>query len=110
MIPTALQISVTLFALFALSRAFLRMKGHQLTMSQTLFWVTIWMGVIVVVWIPWTAYAISKTLGIDARQPIDTLIYITIVALFYLIYRMHVKQEQVEQELTKLVRKIAMKK
>lgn len=108
-LPTVLQILVTLFALFALSRVLLRMKGHQLTMSQILFWTVVWVGLLVVIWIPSTAYAISRGLGLDTRQPIDTLIYIAIVAMFYLIYRLHVKQENVEHELTQLVRKISIR-
>jgi len=109
MVPTALQIFATLFALFALSRVFLRMKGHQLTLGQSAFWAVIWIGVIVVVWVPSTAYAISSTLGIDTRKPIDTFVYIAIVALFYLTYRMHVRQEQVNHQLTQLVRQTAMR-
>lgn len=109
MVPTALQIFATLFALFALSRIFLRMKGHQLTLGQSAFWAIIWTGVIVVVWVPSTAYAISGTLGLDTRKPIDTLIYIAIVTLFYLAYRMHVLQEQTSHQLTQLVRQTAIR-
>ena len=109
LIPTALQIFATLFALFALSRVFLRMKGHELTLGQSAFWAIIWTGVIIVVWVPSTAFAISDSLGLDTRKPIDTFVYIAIVVLFYLTYRMHVKQERTDHQLTQLVRQIAIR-
>jgi hypothetical protein len=85
------------------------MKEHQLTMSQTLFWAIVWIGVLAIVWVPSTAEAVSQGLGLNIRQPIDTIVYISILALFYLMYRMHVKQEQAEQHLTQLVRKLAIR-
>jgi hypothetical protein len=109
MVPTALQIFATAFALFALSRVLLRFKAHQLAIRETLFWSVIWLGGILVLWVPATAEAISGTLGLNTRQPIDTLVYISIILLFYLAYRVHAKQEQTEQQVTQLVRQISLR-
>ena len=108
MTPTALQIFATIFALFALSRVILRLKDHQLTIKEVLFWASVWLGIILVVWIPTTAGLISTTLGINTREPIDTLIYVAIVVMLYLIYRMHVKTERLGSEVTRLVRLIGL--
>jgi len=108
MTPTALQIFATIFALFALSRVILRLKEHQLTIRESLFWGLIWVGTIIVLWIPSTAFLISRTMGLNTREPIDTLVYMATVIMFYLINRMHVKHEKLEQEFTKLVRSLSL--
>ncbi len=108
MIPTALQIFATIFALFALSRVIIRLKAHQLTVRETLFWGIIWASVISVVWIPNIALFISRNLGLETRQPIDSLVYISIVLLLYLMYRIHAKQENLEQEVTRLIRIVSI--
>ena len=104
-----LQIIATLFVLFALSRVLLRWKNSNLSWRETSLWSLLWISVLVVLWIPATVTAISIGLGLGTRKPIDTLVYISIVALFYLVYRGYAKQEQLEQNLTRLVRHRALK-
>lgn len=109
MTPTALQIFATLFALFAMSRVFLRLKEHQLEIREALFWTLIWAGMLTVVWVPATANLISTTLGLETSRPVDTIIYVGMVLLFYLVYRMHAKHEKLQQEFTRLVRLVSIK-
>lgn len=109
MTPSALQLFATAFALFALSRVFLRLKEHQLMIREAMFWGIIWIGMITIVWVPATANLISLTLGIGTSKPIDTIIYIGMVLLFYLVYRMHAKHEKLQHEFTRLVRLVSIK-
>jgi hypothetical protein len=108
MTPTALQIFATLFALFALSRVFLRVKAHQLMIREALFWGIIWCGIIVVLWVPDITTPLATMLGLSTRQPVDTLVYIAIVVLFYLIYRIHAKQEELQHDVTRLIRIVSI--
>jgi hypothetical protein len=103
---TALQVIVTAFALFAWSRALLRFKDRRITVGEFAFWTLIWAGVVTVVFVPAIAAGFSTSLGV--RRPVDLLVYVSIVLLFYLLFRLYVRIEHTEQEITKLVRETAI--
>ena len=103
-----LYILVIVFALFALSRAFLRLREKQISVKEFIFWLIIWIGVIITSIIPESVSQISILLGID--RGVDFLTYISIILLFYLIFRLYVKCENIEQDITKIVRELSHKK
>lgn len=103
-----IQIIAILFALFAFSRAVLRVRAGEITAKEFIFWSAIWILVIVVVLMPSTTTFVSSALGVG--RPIDLVVYGGIVSLFYLIFRLYVKIEHTERLLTKLTREIALKK
>ncbi len=100
-----LQVLVVLFALFAFSRALLRFKDKEITWKEFLFWVVVWVGVIVLAIVPDISSSLSNLLGIG--RGVDLIIYTSIIALFYLIFRLYVKLEVIEQNITKITREIA---
>ncbi len=103
-----IQIVIIIFALFALSRAFLRFKDNKLTKNEFIFWVILWVAVIIVSLIPTITGPISNVFGIG--RGMDLIIYISIIILFYLIFRLYVKLESIEKEITMVVRRIALNK
>lgn len=98
---------VTLFVLFAVSRAYLRYREAALGFGGLLFWSLIWIAVEVVVWWPGFTDVIAKRIGVG--RGIDALVYLSITVLFYSIFRLYVKTEFLEREITSLVRKLALK-
>jgi len=107
-IISPLQIVVVLFALFALSRAILRFKDGRITKGELTFWSLLWIALIVFVFLPGIASFISNMLGIG--RTVDAVMYAAIIVLFYLIFKIYVKIEGVEQEITTVVRKVALRK
>mgnify|MGYP001203859899 CR=1 FL=1 len=101
-----IQIIIVLFALFALSRAFLRFKDNKLTKIEFVFWGLVWVVAIVLSFIPGILGFFSKILGIGRGT--DLLIYLSIILLFYLIFRLYVKMESIRKDITLLVRKFAI--
>jgi len=101
-----IQVLIVVFALFALSRAFLRFKDNKLTKNEFIFWALIWVFAIVISFIPNTLGAVSKWLGIGRGA--DLIIYVSIIIIFYLVFRLYVKLESAEKEITSVVRKIAI--
>lgn len=101
-----LQIIGIVFAVFALSRAVLRYKDHSIKTNELIFWALIWGGVICVAVFPGIFVTLSKFLGIG--RGVDTLVYTGMIILFYLLFRMYVKVESQQKEMTKLVREIAI--
>ncbi len=100
------QILFTLFVLFAVSRALLRFKEGKISVLALIGWVVLWLWVEIIIWIPGVTTHIAKILGIGRGA--DLLIYGSIITLFYLIFRIYVKLEDIERQITQLARKTAL--
>ncbi|MBI5794306.1 DUF2304 family protein [Candidatus Uhrbacteria bacterium] len=103
---TLIQILIVVFALFALSRTVWQFKRGTLTFVWLLFWLVFWLCVGLVAVLPQTADMVARVVGVGRGA--DVVIYVSLIALFYLIFRVYVKIEQVEREVTGLVRKLAL--
>ncbi|MBN1502543.1 DUF2304 family protein [Candidatus Woesearchaeota archaeon] len=101
-----LQIIAIVFALFAISRVILRMRDKKLTPGEFFFWTLIWLGLLGVVFFPSLTSRLANLIGIG--RGIDLIIYGSIAILFYLLFRIYVKIEEIEQEITKVVREISI--
>ena len=108
LVITPLQIIIILFALFALSRAVLRFKDGQITKGELSFWSLLWITLIIVTFVPKVIGFISRLLGIG--RPVDAVIYAAIIVLFYLVFRIYVKLESIDQDITAVVRKVTLRK
>ena len=101
-----IQILIIIFALFAWSRSLLRWQDKSLNGKELIFWSLVWVAVIVVAIVP-QSVGFLRVLGIGSA--FNTLAILSILLLFYLIFRMYVKIDKMEQEITLLVREIAKK-
>lgn len=101
-----IQSFIVLFALFALSRAILRWRERTISSLQALAWALIWAVLILLVFIPESLRIVADAW--DVGRAVDSLVYASVIALFYLVFRLYVKQEAHEQDLTKLVRHFAI--
>lgn len=101
-----LQIIGVLFAIFALSRVILRTRDRAISPMEGIFWSMIWISIIVVAILPNTATFVSELMGI--QRPIDVAVYTAITAMLYLLFRLYVKIDAVERDVTRLVEEIAI--
>lgn len=104
---TIIQILLIMFALFAWSRAGLRLRDNSIRVFEFVFWSFIWAGVIVFAAVPYALQWISDLFGI--QRATDFAIYVSIVVLFYLVFRLYVHLDKQDQAMTKLVREIAIR-
>lgn len=102
---TALAIA---FSIFALSRAILRFKSGEISMRELLLWMALWIAIIFLSLVPDVASFISGLFGIE--RGLDLAVYLSIIMLFYLIFRMYVKIENLQHDITKLVREFARRR
>ena len=103
-----IQIIAILFALFAFGVTVVRFKEKKISAKEFIFWDLIWLGIVIVAVLPWITTVIADLIGI--QRGMDVAIYLSIIILFYLIFKMYVKVENVEREITKLVREEAIKR
>lgn len=101
------QLILVIFLFFALSRVVLRYKGGILSFFGLLFWGTLFSSAIVFVLFPILSSDIAKSFGIG--RGVDALIYSSIVILFYLVFRLYVYIQDIRQEITKLVKELALR-
>ncbi len=102
------QIIVTAFALFALSRVILRAKDNVISKKEALVWSGIWVLVIALAYFS-NSLSFLEELG-GARRPLDVLLTLGLIFLFYLNFRLYVKLDQVRSEITQIVREKALGK
>jgi hypothetical protein len=103
----AFQIIVILFCLFAAFRVWQKIKTRALGKRWGAFWLVFWIGVGTVVALPWTTSLLAARLGVT--RGVDLVIYIAGIVLFYLVFRLTLKIEKLEGNITKLVREVALK-
>lgn len=101
-----IKIIVSAFVLFAISRVWLRYRDGAIGILATGVWSLLWVGVGTFVWWPSVSDFFAHTVGIG--RGVDALVYFSIVALFYGVFRLYVKLEFIEHEITNLVRQLAL--
>lgn len=104
---TFTQILLTVFLIFALSRVVLRFKGGNVSLTGLMFWGLLFGSAIVFVLIPEITSDIATTLGIGRGA--DAVVYSSIVVLFYLVFRLYVYIQDIRQDITDIVKTIALK-
>lgn len=105
----SIQIIILIFSVFALSRSLLRFKRKELRRAEVIFWIVLWIGVIIVALLPQMTGIFSWLLGSESGSGINVLIYLSILMLLYLVFRLYVRLEKTDQEITRLVREMAKK-
>lgn len=97
---------IILFALFAISRTYKQFMSGKLTLAWLFVWVVFWVGTGTVAALPQTTDIVARFVGVGRGA--DFIVYIAIIGLFYLVFRLFVKIEDLEREITHLVRKLAI--
>ncbi len=101
------SVLIVVFVLFAWSRAVLRFREGGLNFKEFCTWTLIWALIVLVV-------LFRSTLGFLTRfanqRPIDVIFAGSTVLLFYLLFRIYVKIDRMDQDITKLVREFAVRK
>lgn len=103
-----IQILIILFAIFAVVRTLSQLRRQKTSRVAAAGWSLFWIAAIVVVLRPETTQWLATRLGVGRGA--DVVIYFSLAALFFLVFRLFVKLEEVEREISRLVRSIALNK
>ncbi|MES0341971.1 MAG: DUF2304 family protein [Candidatus Humimicrobiaceae bacterium] len=102
-----IQIIAIIFAIFALTKVILRLRKRKLTINEFIFWASIWTILIVLSIFPDISNNIASFFGFG--RGLDFFIVSSILIIFYLIFRIFVKLEELDSKIAKLTRNIALK-
>lgn len=94
------------FVFFAISRALVRYRKQEISSREAILWSLFWVGVLAATLWPKTTDIIAQAFGVGRGA--DMLIFISIVVLFFLAFKIIVKLEKIERDITKIVRKVAL--
>ena len=97
-----IQILIAIFIVFALGMLIKRFRNVEIKLSEFVFWGLFWVLAGVAVWVPNFLTEIALRLGIGRGA--DLVLYVSVVVVFYLIFRIYVKLEKMERNITKVVR------
>lgn len=100
------QIFLAIFAILAIVKTYRQYKARKVSIYWFAVWSLLWVFVIVVAYTPQTTDIVARYVGVERGA--DLLVYTSIVVLFYALYRLFVKIERYEKEITELVRTIAI--
>ena len=101
-----LQILAIIFCLFALWRVVAKFRRQEIKPVELILWLIFWLAVAVAFITPESLTKLANLLGIGRGA--DLVLYVAVVAVFYLMFRIFVRLEKMERDITKVVRKNAL--
>ncbi len=102
-----IQVLIVAFALYALTRAFLRFRKGIISVTEFFVWGCFWIAVGVCVLAPGITQWFAGILGVGRGA--DAVFYLGLVGLSYAFFRSYLRMRHLEQQITLLVRKLALK-
>ena len=100
------QVIAIILGLIAILYSILRFRDGKMSIGMLLVWIVIWLIVIIISLYPNDTNYLANYTGIG--RGLDFVLIIGILLSFYLIFKMYNKIESIEEELTDLVRELAI--
>lgn len=102
------QILALVIIAFFLVRLFWQKQKKQIGANEFIFWLVFWSLVaILILSLKWIDKLVAD-LGFSGMG-IEVLLYLGIAVLFYFIFRLRLKLEKIEKNITKIIREMAIK-
>lgn len=101
-----IQLIIILFILFVFSRLVKKIKTGEITRKEFIGWVIFWLIVMAATISPPTTDIVANFFGVERGS--NLAVYISIIVIFYLIFRIMVKLAEIDKNITKIVREDAV--
>jgi hypothetical protein len=108
MLALTSKIFSLVLALIALSKSYVDFRGRRESFSMLLFWTGTWILIVVFALFPSLVDILLSFSG-TARTGLGTFFGMALVFLYFVVYRLYVKLERIEQNLTKVIQEIALR-
>ncbi len=99
---TIIQILFIIAGLVMIISSFMQLQREKLTLHQAIMWWIVWIGVICISIFSQYVLQFIKYLGLS--NPIDSIVYISILVIFIILYRQQIKQELLNRQITRIIR------
>ncbi len=101
-----IQVLVTILSAYIILRAYRSYRKKTVRIATFLLWSFFWLLMIFVVWQPDLTNRLASLLQVGRGA--DAVLYLSLVLIFYLIFKIYVKLEAIDAEMTTLVREVAI--
>lgn len=101
-----IQILLVLLIIFIVSRLVIRFKNKQFGLFNFLLWLLFWIAGAGIILYPEASSYIARVLGVGRGA--DMVIYVSLILIFYFLFYITVRLRVIEQQITKIVRKISL--
>ena len=101
-----IQIIILLVVALVWWRLWARLQSGEMRMGQFLEWWTLWLVIGLVALLPDTASYLARVVGVGRGS--DLVTYLALLLLFYLLFKIFVRLERTDRQLTKVVRELAL--
>jgi len=88
-------------------RLAVKLKSKEISAKQFSGWLLIWLTALIVVIWPETTVWLANTVGVGRGA--DLVIYLSVIFIIYFLFRLLLRIEKIEKNLTKLAREEAIK-
>lgn len=102
-----IQLLLLILIVLAFSRAVLRARARAISVRAFFAWSVVWIAAALVVAWPESVNRIADVVGVGRGA--DVVLYVAVVGMFYLLFRVFMRIESIERSLTKIVREDALK-
>ncbi|MDR0911633.1 MAG: DUF2304 family protein [Methanobrevibacter sp.] len=100
------QIIVILIAILAVSIIFERFVHKKVSLSTFVMWLILWVLLLIFTIVPGFTNFLAKGFGIS--RGIDLIIVFAIIGAYYLLFRLYLKLEKMQHDITDLIRYLAI--
>ena len=101
-----IQFLLLTFIVFALVKVIFKYRDREMRTLQLLFWILVWVGAAIIKNHPDTSTFLADLVGIGRGA--DLILYVSFLIVFYLIFRIHLMLNRLEQDITQIVSGIAL--
>lgn len=102
-----MQIFFLIIFIFAFCKVLVRYIHREIRFLDTLLWGAIWIGGGIIMLIPNSTFYVARFFGV--QRGADIVIYITLVVLLFIIFRLTITLERYNKEITLLTRHKTLK-
>lgn len=102
------QIIALIIIAFFISRLFWQKQKNYLGVNEFLFWLVFWLLTAGLIIFLKSIDRLVSSLGFTGSG-IEVLLYLSVAMLFYLVFRLRLRFEKIEKDITTIVKNIALK-
>jgi len=101
-----IQIFILIFIAYVIYRLIIKLNKRELSAQVFSLWLIFWIIVGIVVVLPQSTQFIADWLGVG--RGVDVVVYISVIVLFYVVFRIYARIEKIERNITYLVKDISI--
>ena len=103
-----IQVVGIVIALFSLLMVLIRFRKKQISLREFSLLGVFWIILGVFILYPWLMSRLATLVGVG--RGVDVIVYLGLILLFYLVFKINVRMEKIEQDITKIVKEEALRK